>query len=234
MREPLIIAFACLLLWTFVGQSCADDTNVRKSQVASEWVSLFNGNDLSGWRQINGFATFTVEEGAIVGTTVDNSPNSFLCTQHNFGDFDLEFEVKLDPNLNSGVQVRSHSLNSYRNGNVFGYQVEVAENGNAGFIYDEERRGWLSLDRSDPQKRAVYKTGVWNAYRVVCQGDRIITWVNGVPVDNLQDGMDRAGFIGLQVHSFGMPNDDPNRSPLQGGKNPSHVRWRNLRIRVLD
>lgn len=234
MRNTLSVTFSCLLVWVSIGHGCAGHTDAKKSPSTSQWLSLFNGDDLSGWRQINGFATFTAEDGTIVGTTVDNSPNSFLCTQRNFGDFELEFEVKLDHNLNSGVQVRSHSLSSYRNGRVFGYQVEVAANGNAGFVYDEERRGWLSLDRSDSKARAAYKAGAWNAYRVVCRGDKIRTWVNDIPVADLQDGMDRTGFIGLQVHSFGMPNDDPNRPPLQGGQNPSHVRWRNLRIRLLD
>lgn len=99
--------------------------------------------------QINGTAKYEVKDGTILGTTVAGSPNSFLCTRKHYSDFDLEFEVKVDSRLNSGVQIRSNSFPQYRNGRVHGYQVEISTNGNAGFIYDEARRGWLSKDRSD-------------------------------------------------------------------------------------
>jgi len=184
------------------------------------WVSLFNGKDLSGWKQLNGTATYAVEDGAIVGTTTKGSPNSFLCSEKDYGDFELQFDVKVDRQLNSGVQIRSQSKPDYQNGRVHGYQVEIATNGTAGFIYDEARRGWLSKDRSNPAARAAFKDGQWNHYRVVCQGDSIKTWVNDVPVADLKDSMTKSGFIGLQVHSVG---GDPHWQ----------VRWRNLRLKTL-
>src|SRR5258708_386250 len=121
--------------------------------------TLFNGKNLKGWQQCNGKATYTVEDGAIVGTTVAGSPNSFLCTEQNYGDFILEYEAWADDALNSGVQIRSHRYAGetvvYTNtgkevqqrkqpaGRVYGYQVEIANeaSGASGGIYDEARRG---------------------------------------------------------------------------------------------
>ncbi|MEM8711522.1 MAG: DUF1080 domain-containing protein, partial [Planctomycetota bacterium] len=108
----------------------------------------------------------------------------------------------------------------HKNGRVHGYQVEVATNGHAGFIYDEARRGWLSKNRDAPAKRAAFKSGEWNHYRVICFGASMRTWVNGVQVANVIDAMSPTGFIGLQVHSV---QGDPNWS----------VAWRNLRLREL-
>lgn len=190
----------------------------RKRDV--RWVPLFNGKSLNGWRQINGSAKYEVKDGAIVGTTAKGSPNSFLCTKKHYRDFELKFEVKVDTRLNSGVQIRSNSFKEYRNGRVHGYQVEIATNGNAGFIYDEARRGWLSKDRSDEKARQAFKEDKWNKYRVVCVGDSIKTWVNGIAVADVVDSMTKSGFIGLQVHGF---KGDP----------PAQVRWRNIRIRDL-
>ena len=69
-----------------------------------EWINLFDGETLNGWTVHSGFATYRVEDGAIVGQAKKGSPNSFLCTQREFSDFILEFEVYLDdPKLNSGV-----------------------------------------------------------------------------------------------------------------------------------
>ena len=160
-------------------------------------------------------------DGAIVGTTAKGSPNSFLCSNEFYGDFELELDVKLfDTQLNSGVQIRSHSIPTHKNGRVHGYQVEVASNGTAGFVYDEARRGWLSKDRDDPAKRAAWKKGEWNRYRIICLGSTIRTFVNGVPVAHVEDDWSPTGFIGLQVHSV-------------GGDPKWRVGWRNLRLRHL-
>ena len=92
------------------------------------WASLFDGKSLAGWVQKNGTATYRVEGGAIVGKTVDGSPNSFLCTEKEYGDFELEFEVKVDPRLNSGVQIRSQTKDT-PTGRVNGPQVEIEGSG---------------------------------------------------------------------------------------------------------
>src|SRR5437764_826840 len=71
------------------------------------WVPLFDGKTLDGWKVNGGTASYKVEGGAIVGTTVEGSPNTCLC-KGDYKDFVLELEVRCDPALNSGVQVRSH------------------------------------------------------------------------------------------------------------------------------
>ena len=58
---------------------------------ASDWVSLFDGETLDGWTQKNGTATYEVSDGVILGRSVLKSPNSFLCTNQTYGDFELEF-----------------------------------------------------------------------------------------------------------------------------------------------
>ena len=186
------------------------------------WVALFSGKDLHGWEQINGSARYEAKDGAIVGTSVPNSPNSFLCTKKRYGDFELEFEVKVDKELNSGVQIRSESKPEYQNGRVHGYQVEIAVGGFSGGIYDESRRNkFLNADKPTDEIHALLKENAWNKYRVICQVDRIQTWVNGRKVTDLRDDMTKTGFIGLQVHGVG------NRA------DPLHVAWRNLRLREL-
>ncbi len=187
----------------------------------NEWIDLFDGKSLTGWTQLNGSAKYEVVDGTIVGTTAKGSPNSFLCSDRFFGDFELEFDVKLlNDELNSGVQIRSHSIPTHNRGRVHGYQVEVSTNGHAGFVYDEARRGWLSTDRDDPARRAAFKNGEWNHYRILCLGSTIRTFVNGVQVADINDDWSPTGFIGLQVHSV---QGDPQWQ----------VAWRNLRLREL-
>lgn len=188
------------------------------------WQELFNGRSLDGWTQLNGEANYYVEDGAIVGEAVPDTPNSFLTTNQHYGDFILEFEVYLDTDLNSGVQIRSNSDPGYRNGRVHGYQVELDPSGRAwsGGIYDEARRGWLYPLARNERARSAFRNARWNRVRVEAIGPTIHTWINGVQCARLVDDMTAKGFIGLQVHGIG------NNKSLEGAQ----VKWRNLRIRT--
>ncbi len=211
---PVLVAIAGLLV-PLPAQEAAE---------VGEWVDLFDGKTLKGWTRLNGTAKYRVVDGTIEGTTVKGSPNSFLCTDRFYGDYELVFEVKLfDDALNSGVQIRSHSYPAYRKGRVHGYQVEVSTNGNAGFIYDEARRGWLADLSKNKLARDAFKPEQWNHFRIQANGDQIKTWINGVHAVTLRDSMDTSGFIGLQVHGQGK---DKGRAGKQ-------ARWRNIRIKEL-
>ena len=74
----------------------------------SDWIQLFDGTTLNGWVHLNGAHTYTVEDGAIVGRTVESSAsmNSFLCTTREFDDFELELETMVDRVTNQGIQIR--------------------------------------------------------------------------------------------------------------------------------
>src|SRR5471030_3182598 len=98
------------------------------AQTPPGWKSLFDGKTLNGWKQATGKAGYTVEKGQIVGTTVMDSPNSFLVTQKEYGDFILELDTKVDnATSNSGIQTRSHFDPHGNNeaGKVYGRQVEI-------------------------------------------------------------------------------------------------------------
>ena len=197
---------------------------------------IFDGKTLKGWRQCNGTATYKVVDKMIVGTTAGGSPNSFLCSKNSYGDFLLEFEVQVDPELNSGVQIRSHQYKEaaqvrtynqgwqdrkHEAGRVYGYQVEIAAqaSGASGGVYDEARRGWLdNIAQKDPARLA-FKDKQWNKYRVKAVGDHIQTWINGVPCADLYDTADADGFLALQVHAYQGP--------------PRTVRWRNILLAEL-
>lgn len=187
------------------------------------WRELFDGKTLEGWERVNGTAPYAVKNGEIVGTAVVNSPNSFLATRDTFGDFILEFEVKVDSPLNSGVQFRSLSTESYRNNRVHGYQFEIdpSERCWTGGIYDEARSKWLYPLSSNEAGRKAFRHGDWNQMRIEAIGTRIRTWVNGVPTASVVDNQTAEGFIALQVHSIGNRLDEAGKQ----------VRWRNIRIK---
>jgi len=212
MKRHLAILTLCMLACTMLLSSPAGAARTDK------WEKLFDGKTLDGWIQRNGKAKYEVVDGTIVGTTVLNTPNSFLCTEKMYADFVLELEFLADPGINSGIQIRSHSYKNYKDGRVHGYQVEIDTSDRAwsGGIYDEARRGWLNDLKSNPAAQKAFKNGKWNHYRIEAVQNRIRTWVNGVPAADLTDDMTAKGFISLQVHG----------SKTAGNK----IRWRNIRI----
>jgi hypothetical protein len=201
-------------------------TAVQAQKNKNGWVDLFNGKDLTGWKQLNGKAKYEVKDGAIVGTSVMDTPNSFLTTEKDYGDFILECEVKVDNKLNSGIQIRSLSKPEHQNGRVHGYQVEIdpADRAWSGGLYDEARRGWLYTLEINPPAKKAFKRDAWNKYRIEAIGNSIRTFVNGVPVAHVIDDMTPVGFICLQVHSIGK---DAAREGTQ-------VMWKNIRIQTTN
>jgi hypothetical protein len=169
-------------------------------------TKIFDGKTLKGWKRLAGTADYKVEDGAIVGTTVLNSGNTFLATEKEYGDFILELDAKIESKLsNSGVQTRSHYNPAGHDGKglVYGRQFEIDPSDRkwAGGIYDEGRRDWLyPLDLNAPAKDA-FKVGEYNHIRIECIGNEMKTWVNGIPTADVVDTIDAKGFIALQVHA---------------------------------
>ena len=191
---------------------------------AQKWTNLFDGKTFKGFKQLNGQAKYEVKDGVMVGTTVANTPNSFMATEQEYGDFILEFDVKVDNKMNSGVQFRSLSIPEYQNGRVHGYQAEIdpSTRGWSGGIYDESRRGWLAQNELKPEAKKAFKLGdVWNHYRIEAIGSTIRTWINDYPVTYLVDDMTAKGFIAFQVHA------------IYGEMKPGmQVMWKNIRIQT--
>lgn len=217
---PLLAALVALALLISPHAIAPPQIPPTTQPAADDWTPLFNGTDLEGFVSRGGNAVYTVEDNTIVGETRPNTPNTFLCTEREYSDFVLEFEVRVHPELNSGTQIRSHVRDD---GRVFGYQVEVDPTPRAysGGIYDEARRGWLAPPTPQQAADAPFKNGEWNLYRIEARGNRIRTWINNIPVADLLDDADASGFIGLQVHGVG------------GRADPLRVQWRSLRIREL-
>lgn len=191
---------------------------------AQEWQNLIVGDTLDGWTQRGGNASYTVKDGVITGTTGEGQrKNAFLCTEKTYGDFDLELDFKVDPILNSGVQIRSQSKPEYRDGVVHGYQVEIDPSPRAftGGVYEESGRGWLKDLKDNPAAREAFRQKDWNRLFISCRGTSIRTKINGVDAVAFNDDKTFRGFIALQVHGT------TSTTPLK-------VQFRNIRIQDWD
>jgi hypothetical protein len=222
--------FVVCALWNVVHAEEAKQTQPA-------WENWFSDGKMDHFQIVSGTASYKIEDGILIGTTVEGSPNTFLMSRA-FKDFELEFEVKVDDELNSGVQVRSHlakagdpvpegnkSGKPLPEGRLYGPQCEIAINGTAGNFYDEARRRvWWSMItqteaiRTDAAK-AAFKKGEWNRYRILVKGDHYQSWVNDVPTADFHQSGDPEGHIGFQVHG------------IKKGTGPYKVCWQKVRVR---
>ncbi len=189
------------------------------------WEVLFNGKNLSNFEQLNGNATYKIENGELIGISKMGTPNSFMATKKKYADFILEFDVLVENGLNSGVQFRSISSPEIMDGRVHGYQCEIETSARkwAGGIYDEARSGWLYPLSRNPKGQEAFINGQWNHYRIEAIGNTIRTWINDIQCSNLVDDQTTEGFIAFQVHSI---HDKEHEGKI--------VKWKNIKIKTTD
>lgn len=189
------LIFAYLALFTCLSAGAANPAGPQK---------LFDGHSLAGWEGSD--KIFRVEDGAIVGGNLKEKlpHNEFLCTQREYGDFELHVKFKiLGEKPNAGVQFRSKRVtDGSKPWEVSGFQADLAD-GYWGALYDESRRNKILVGPNQAEMPKILHAGDWNDYVIRAQGNRIQLWINGtqtVDYTEQDDSIARRGVIGLQIH----------------------------------
>jgi hypothetical protein len=169
------------------------------------WVSLFNGSDLSGWKN-NGEEKWIVDHGTIFCESTANK-YGYLTTEKTYRDFDLRLKFKPEATGNSGVFLHSRITgNDPEHGpDIEGMQVEVDPSiGNhTGGLYESGGRGWVIMPTAEGEK--ALKPGEWNDLEASVHGNHIVTRLNGIKIVDFTDAAPKFtdGVIGLQIHTGG-------------------------------
>jgi hypothetical protein len=190
-------------------------------------IQLFNGKDLSGWAGVS--KLWTVEDGAITGTTTKHEPiknNTFLVWTNGVVDnFELRLKYRVF-NGNSGIQYRSQVLDAEK-AIVGGYQADLeAGKTYSGILYEERGRGILALRgqrthiteengqtkvnllgevAKGPELQQYIRHEDWNDYLIVADGNHLMHFINGKMMVDVIDAQAakaaKSGVLALQVHA---------------------------------
>ena len=228
---PMRLRFTTMVLLLVTATALpGQDSKTKTDQ--NEFTDLFNGKDLTGWRNPYDWGEAEVVDGEIRLTA---NKKFFLVTEQTYGDFELMVDIKLpEGKANSGVMFRCH----VKPNRVYGYQAECdgSDRRWSGGLFDEGRRKWVwpstkgrSLPEfleyeqeskahfAKPEVRDALKRNDWNTYHIRCQGNQLTITLNGVETTNLTDDTDTEGYIAIQHH----------------GENGQTYKFRNIRIKEL-
>ncbi len=157
----------------------------------AEWIPLFNGKDLAGWRAV-GNAKWMVENGSLVGTQGDNNAPGDLLTEADYKDFQLTVTYQVVWPCNSGVWFRYQSAEK-------AYQADILEYPDpkcySGTLYCTGKK-FIAMNTD---ASLVDREG-WNTISVRAEGQHVQVWLNGTQVADVQDDTSDSGKIGFQIH----------------------------------
>ena len=175
--------------------------------------ALFNGENLDGW-VIHGTEMWYVENGELICESGQEEKYGYLSTEKIYDNFELTLEFKQEADGNSGVFFRS----TFEGIKVTGWQVEVAPpTKHTGGIYESYGRGWLI--KPNMGKDNMLKMGDWNTMKIIANGPKVTTYLNGIEMVQIEDKKigNGKGAIALQIHDGG------------GIK----VKWRNINMKPI-
>jgi hypothetical protein len=178
---------------------------VAQSSAQSGWVSLFNGKDLTGWKN-NGAEKWVVEHGTILCESAANK-YGYLTTDKTYHDFNLRLKFKGEAAGNSGVFLHSRitGINPEHGPDIEGMQVEVdpSVGKHTGGLYESGGRGWVKMPT--PEGEQALKPGEWNDLEVSVHGNHIVTLLNDLTIVDFTDEAPKFtdGVIALQIHTGG-------------------------------
>ncbi len=238
LKKSALLAVTSIMVITMACQN--------KSAKKDGWQYLFDGKTLNGWKVINqdwknpdSKPDFYVKDNMLVCNTILGTAGGYLATEKSYSNFILELDVKMDTSLNSGVQCRgqiwdkdtvTQSFNGVKRpfkwpkGYVWGYQVELDGSKRAwsGGLYEPGNRGWLVTLENNEKAQKAYKPLDWNHFKIIMDGNKIQTWVNGISIVDTTDDMSSSGFIAIQFHGAGRPWQKDTKSY-----------WKNIKIKEL-
>ncbi len=213
---PLLI-----LVVTFSPLAAEDKTPKEEG-----FTPLFNGKDLTGWKQYDGKDenNWVVEDGIVV---CKGKGGGWLGTMRDYADFALRLEYRLRPAGNSGVYIRAPEKGWISR---IGMEIQLLDDFHPSYANIDFYQYTGSIYHVvAPTCRASKKAGEWNALTVRAVGRQVVVILNGKTIvdadlDRCQKdpavarehpGLARStGRIGLQSHT-------------------DRVEFRNLRVKEI-
>jgi hypothetical protein len=192
----------------------------RLTAQSQEWIELFNGKNLDGWKVSENPTSFKVEDGVI---KVDG-PRAHAFYEgevgnHDFKNFELLVEVKTMPKANSGIFF--HTVYQEKGWPNKGYEVQVNQTHG-----DWRKTG--SLYSFNDVKEVYVKDGEWYTEHIIVKGDQVTVKINGKTVMEYDESEDKN-----RPENAGEKKIDRGTFALQAHDPESVIYYRSVKVKIL-
>ncbi len=210
----------------------AEDNVLSESERADGWTLLFDAQSLDGWITSDGQPSQRPVED---GTINPHGSGGYMLVYHEpQEDFIFRCDFKISPKCNSGIFVRTASLEP-RPGKDVGFNgLEIA-------IDDTEGHGYHDTgaiyDLASPTKNAMRPAGEWNQIEITCRGNVIEVALNGEQVNrvDLDQFTEPNRRPDGSEHKFDVAyRDHPHRGYIGLQDHGSDCWFKNVRLKKLE
>lgn len=202
MQTRTLFVFAAISVLLAASVTLVRAQRATRTLPGEEWVSLFNGQDLTGWVKI-GNERWEVEDGTIHGRGVTKA-YGYLQTEKTYKDFELSLRFKCEAAGNSGVFFHTDFKPGTPNvSQGLQFEIDKTIGHHTGGVYGDGRQ-WIVWPA--PENETVIRPNDWNDYYMKVEGNRYISRLNSVPMVDFTDPTPKSfdGYIALQLHSGGL------------------------------
>lgn len=202
--KPTICKIALAAMVALLAVSCdgnkkesGESSNEATADKAAEWITLFDGETLEGWKRYNADSIgplWKVEDGVIVcastgGGEAEGTGGS-LVSLRKFGNFELTLDYKLSPDGNSGIMYHVVEADSFPHAYNTGPEFQLLDDGTDAYgqLKDEQMTA-ANYDMYAPsENKKVNPAGEWNSVKIIYNNGHVEHWLNGEKVLEFEEG----------------------------------------------
>jgi len=176
------------------GKETQQATEPAATEKPSEWISLFDGVGLDGWKAFNHsgpIGNWVVVDGMLtcLGKTGGADMGGDIVTLRDFANFELEWEWKISPGGNSGLMYHVIEDTKYRAPYETGPEYQLIDD--IGFpetLEDWQQAGAnYAMNPADDSKKKLMPVGEWNHSRIIYDDGRVQHWLNGAKIVDFEE-----------------------------------------------
>lgn len=161
---------------------------------------IFNGRDLSGWKDGAQNKFWRAVDGVLVGENDEKLTGNYLWTEKSYGNFVIEFDARWKDEtargVDTGLEMRTPRI-----------QLQLGISGSlkvdmSGSFYTGGKPAYPEIGQAKDAKKLMKPQGEWNTFRVQANGTTFTCWINGTKASEYTDAkFAGAAPLGLQIHA---------------------------------
>ena len=190
------LRFLSLLAVALAATLRAADAPASEPVPKAEFVSAFNGKDLTGWKDAKENKFWKVVDGVLVGENDEKMKGNMLYTEKAYGDVIVSLECRFSGEIDSGIMVRRDKAGKKDMQMQIGVSRSLKKDMTCAYYVGKyPEAGWA------PKVEKLWKKDGWNQIVFRAKGDTYTVWLNGEQVSQLTDPAYPSPYsVGLQIH----------------------------------